>query len=126
MPTVTAELGSRTTRSSLPPAGQVDCLDPSQIRVVDVEHERTGEVVRRDCYDPVGMDPGDLNGVRKVFELVDGEVYVRAIDWARSAEMDADVALRWIPTGMQVQEVDQIRVSTWPDAELSQVFRHSD
>ena len=126
MPTVTAELGSRTTRSSLPPAGQVDCLDPSQNRVVDVEHERTGEVVRRDCYDPVGMDPGDLNGVRKVFELVDGEVYVRAIDWARSAEMDADVALRWIPTGMQVQEVDQIRVSTWPDAELSQVFRHSD
>ena len=124
MPTVTAEPTSRPSRSSLPPAGQVSQFDPDQIRVVDVEHERTGEVVRHDCYDPDGLDAGDLNGVRKVFELVDGEVYVRAIDWARSADMDADVTLRWMPTGMPIQEVDRIRVFTWPDAELSQVFRH--
>lgn len=126
MPTVTAEPATRTSRSTLPPAGSVDQLDPRQIRVVDVEHERTGEVVRHDCYDPDGLDPGDLNGARKVFELVDGEVYVRAIDWARSADMDAAVALRWIPTGMHIQEVDRIRVFTWPDAELSQVFRHTE
>lgn len=124
MPTATAEPPSRGSPSPLPPADQVDQLDPAQIRVVDVEHERTGEVVRRDCYDPDGLGPSDVNGARKVFELVDGEVYVRAIDWARSADMDADVALRWMPTGMEVQEVNRIRVFTWPDAELSQVFRH--
>lgn len=124
MPTVTAEPTSRPSRSSLPPAGQVDSLDPGHVRVVEIEPEQTDEVVRHDCYNPAGMDPSNLDGIRNVFELVNGEVYVRAIDWARSAEMDADVALRWISTGIQVHEIDRIRVRTWPDAQLSQVFRH--
>lgn len=126
MPPVTAEPASHPSHSSLPPAGQVDHLDPDHVRVVEIESKRADEVVRHDCYDPAGMDPSDLDGVRNVFERADGEVYVRAIDWARSAEMDADVALHWVPTGMQVEEVDQIRVRTWPDAELSQVFRHTE
>jgi hypothetical protein len=66
-----------------------------------------------------------VKGARRVFELVDGEVSVRAINWARSARMDADVGLRWIPTGMEIHEVDRIRVFTWPRAEFSQVFRYS-
>lgn len=125
MPTATAETLPRSSERSLPSAGQVDRLDPRQVRTVDVEHQHTGEVVHRDCYDPEGsLDGGDLAGVRQVFQLVEGEVYVRAIDWARSSSMDPSIELHWVSTGMHVGEVDQIRVFTWPDAELVQVFRH--
>lgn len=128
MPT-TASLAtpSRASESPLPPAGEVDRLNPEHVRVVDVEHEHTGKVVRRDCYDPEGsLAEGDLEGVRKVFHLVDGEVHVRALDWARSSSMDPSIELRWVGTGMHVEEVDQVRVFTWPDATLSRVFKHMD
>jgi hypothetical protein len=126
MPTVTAESpSSASPDDTLPPAGRVDQLDPDQVRVVDVEREDTGDVVRYDCYDPDGsLAEGDPDGVQHIFQLVDGEVYVRAIDWARSSSLDPSVELHWVATGMHVDDVDQIRVFTWPDAELSQVFKH--
>jgi hypothetical protein len=128
MPT-TASLAtsSRSSDSPLPPAGEVCQLNPEHVRVVDVEDKHTGEVVRRDCYDPEGgLAEDDLDGVRKVFHLVDGEVYVRAIDWARSSSMDPSIELRWVGTGMHVDDVDQVRIFTWPDATLSRVFKHMD
>lgn len=124
MPTATAEPSTHAHDTSLPPAGSVDQFDPQQVRVVDVEAEHTDEVVRRDCYDPQGSLTGDdLDGVQTVFQLVDGEVYVRAIDWARSDSMKPSVDLRWVPTGMQAKEVGRIRVFTWPNAELFRVFK---
>jgi len=127
MPTATAEPTSPTQNTSLPPAGRVDQLDPQQVRVVDVEAENTDEVVRRDCYDPQDSLIGDdLDGVQTVFQLVEGEVHVRAIDWARSDSMKPSVDLQWVPTGMQADEVDRIRVFTWPNAELFRVFKDTE
>ena len=123
--TASPKRDAHASNPSLPPPGDVGQLDPTQIRVVDVEHKHTDEVIRHDCYDPDGsLDEGDLDGVRKVFQLVDGEVYVRAIDWARSSSMNPNIELHWVATGMHVDEVDQVRVFTWPDATLSRVFKH--
>ena len=125
MPPASAKTASPSSAPSLPSADEVGQLDPTHVRVVDVEHKHTGEVVRHDCYDPNGsLAEGDLAGVRTVFQLVDGEVYVRAIDWARSSSMNPSLELHWVSTGMHVDEVDQVRVFTWPDATLSRVFKH--
>ena len=116
---------SQSTDTTPPPVSQIDQLEPSRIRVVEIEDETSDNVVRQDCYDPNGhLDDGDLDGVRSVFRLKDGEVYVCAIDWARSSSLDPNIELHWVATGMQVEDVDRIRVFTWPEAELSQVFKH--
>ena len=110
---------------SLPPAGRVDQLNPDQVRIVDLEKSDSDTTTRLDCYDPDGdLADGNLEGVRSVFQLVDGTVYVRAIDWARSPSLDPSVELHWVDTGMRVENVDRIRVFTWPEAELAQVFKH--
>jgi hypothetical protein len=120
----TVESTPRASDTSLPPAGRVDQLDPDQVRVVDLE-DTTGSVTRHDCYDPEGcLNDGDLEGVRSVFRLVDGEVHVRAIDWARSRSLDPSIELHWVATGLHVEDIERIRVFTWPEAELAQVFKH--
>lgn len=112
-----------SSEPDLPPAGTVDQIDPGKVYVVDVEHVRTGEVVRRDCYDPNGaLRSGTPGDVRTVFHLRNEEVYVRAINWARSASFEPEVVLKWVPTGMHVDEVDRIRVFTWPNAEPVRIF----
>jgi hypothetical protein len=54
---------------------------------------------------------------------VDETVHVRAIDWAHSPSLAPNVELRWVDTEMRVEDVDRIRVFTWPEAELLQVFK---
>jgi len=118
-------VSSQSTDATAPPGSQVDQLEPDRIRIIEVEDETAGNVVRQDCYDPNGhLENGDLDGVRSVFKLQDGEVYVCAIDWARSSSLDPSIELHWVATGMRVEDIDRIRVFTWPEAELSQVFKH--
>lgn len=90
-------------------------LDPDKIRVVDVETESSGSVLRFDCYEP--------SSEKKMFRLVGDQVEVRAIDWARSRELDADVEIEWKSTGRSSWDVDQIRVFTWPAGELVRVYK---
>lgn len=116
---------SQSPDAASPSVSQVDQLEPDRIRIVEIEDEDADNVVRQDCYDPNGhLDSGDLDGVRSVFKLEDGEVCVCAIDWARSSSLDPNIELHWVATGMCVEDIDRIRVFTWPEAELSQVFKH--
>jgi hypothetical protein len=71
-------------------------IDPGKVRVVDVEEKETAELIRRDCYDPDGgaAEMGD------VMRLKGGELYLRAIDWARSKSHSEEVSLQWEPTGL--------------------------
>jgi hypothetical protein len=77
--------------------------------VVDIEKEETGELIRRDCYDPNGgaAEPGD------VLCLQEGEVWTRSIRWARSQADEAEVTVAWEPTGLSWGEV-RVGVYTWP------------
>ena len=116
-----------SSTKSLPSPVTIEKIDPSKVRVIDVENKRTGEVVRRDCYARGGGLKGeDLHGVQNVFQLVDGEVHICVIDWARTASMNPTVELRWVPTGIHAEDVDQIRIFTWPDAKLDRVFKHTE
>lgn len=93
-------------------------IDPEKVRVVDVEEKETGELIRRDCYDPDGgaAEMGD------VMRLKGGELYLRAIDWARSKSHSEKLTLRWEPTGLTREEVGRIGVFTWPRGEPVRVF----
>lgn len=93
--------------------GTPDVLDPSHVRVVDVESEDGSTVVRFDCYD------GDSK--TRIFRLVGDDVQVRAIDWARSPSPEAEVEVQWKSTGLSSLEVHQIRVFSWPMGELVRV-----
>jgi hypothetical protein len=80
----------------------------------------TGELIRRDCYDPDGgaAEMGD------VMRLKGGELYLRAIDWARSGSHSEEVSLQWEPTGLTRGEVGRIGVFTWPKGEPVRVFAY--
>jgi len=123
MPASTASPQSTDTTAS--PGSQIDQLKPDRIRIIEVEDKTSGNVVRQDCYAPnEHLENGNLDGVRSVLTLQDREVYVCAIDWARSSSLDPSIELHWVATGMRVEDIDRIRVFTWPEAELSQVFKH--
>ena len=116
---------SHSSDATLPSAGRIHQLRPDRIRIVEIEDTASDIVVRHDCHDPEEqLDDGDLKGVRSVFRLVNGEICVRAIDWARSSSLNPSVEFRWTCTGIRVEDVDHIRVYTWPEGELSQVFTH--
>lgn len=93
-------------------------IDPEKVRVVDIEEKETGELIRRDCYDPDGgvAEMGD------VLRLKGGELYLRAIDWARSKSQSEKIVLKWEPTGLRKEEVGRIGVYTWPAGEPVRVF----
>lgn len=82
-----------------------DRFDPASIRVVDIEGA-DGTVERFDCYDAPG--PG------KLFRIEEGMVQVRALDWARSDDMQEEPEVKWLDTGLSVEAVDRIRVFGWP------------
>lgn len=86
-----------------------DRFDPAKIRVVDIEGG-DGTVERFDCYD---SGTGD-----KLFRLDGDDVQVRALNWARSKDMNAVPEVKWIDTGLSVGTVDRIRVFGWPKGEL--------
>ena len=92
-----------------------DRFDPAMIRVVDVESESDGTVKRFDCY--------DLGAEHDMFRLDGDAVEVRALDWARSADMHAEAEVRWVDTGLSYWEVDQIRVFEWPTGDLVRVYK---
>jgi hypothetical protein len=92
-----------------------DPFDPAMIRVVDVESESDQTVKRFDCYDP--------GAEQKMFRLDGDAIEVRAIDWARSPDMDAEPEVRWIDTGLSYWEVDRIRVFDWPTGDLIRVYK---
>lgn len=94
-----------------------DRFDPAKIRVVDVECE-DGTVERFDCYASVAEE--------KLFRLEDDEVQVRALDWARSADMDAEPGVCWIGTGLPAWDIDRIRVFSWPKGELVRDYEDLD
>jgi hypothetical protein len=90
-------------------------LDPTQIRVVELESEAKEKTCRFDCY--------ELESEEKMFRLTGDEVQVCAINWARSSDLDPDVDVDWTATGLSYWEVDQIRVFSWPTQELIRVYR---
>lgn len=96
------------------PASTPSRFVPSKIRVVDVESEAEGTVVRFDCYE--GEAEEDL------FRVADDEVEVRRLAWARSSDMNATPEVKWTSTDLSPAEVDRIRVFTWPEGELVHVY----
>jgi ribosomal protein S28E/S33 len=95
-----------------------DRIDPSKVRVVDVEAKNTGEVIHRDCYDPDG-GPAEMGDV---MALKDGELWLRVIKWARSKSHSAELSLEWEPTGLSTDEVGRIGVFKWPTGTAVRVF----
>ena len=91
------------------PSPSLDRLNPRQIRVVDVELT-DGSVTRRDCY-----DKNDGRGVYTVNG--DGFLFVRAVRWNRSVR-EGNVTVGWEQSGTRAEQVERIRVYTWPEAEL--------
>lgn len=57
-------------------AKTADRIDPTKVRVVDVEMKATEKVLRRDCYDPDG-DPVEMGDVMRV---ENGELWLRTVD----------------------------------------------
>lgn len=90
-------------------------FDPANMRVVEVENASTGAIKRFDCY--------EIETEEKMFRLVGDEVQVRAVDWARSSDLDAEPEVRWKRTELSFWDVDQIRVFTWPEGELVRIYR---
>jgi hypothetical protein len=99
------------SESAAPPAS----FDPTKMRVVDVERQSPEAVERFDCYQSEEEE--------KMFRLVGDEVEVRAVDWARSKEMEAEPEVRWTGTGLSFWEVDRIRVFSWPRGMLIRIYR---
>jgi hypothetical protein len=91
-----------------------DRFDPAQIRVLDIEGTN-GEVERFDCY--------AARTEEKMFRLKGDRVQVRALEWARSDDMDAKPEVQWIDTGLSVEEVDRIRIFGWPQGEMIRVYK---
>lgn len=92
-------------------------LDPQKVRVVDVEKKETGEVLRRDCYDP-DSGPAEMGDVMR---LKEGELWLRTINWARERSRE-DLALTWEPTGLSPEDIGRIGVFTWPSGEPVRLF----
>jgi len=94
-------------------------LQTGRIRVVALVVEATGEVLHRDCYDP------EERG-KEVMKIVDGELWLRIIKWARSRSLDAEVRVRWEPTGFAPEEISRVSVFTWPLRNPIRVFEEQD
>lgn len=95
-----------------------DYLDPEKVRAVDVEIKGTGEIIRRECYDPDG-GPAEMGDVMRV---EDGELWLRVISWARSRSPDAELKVQWESIGLSTEEVGRIGVFTWPIGEAVAIF----
>lgn len=89
-------------------------FDPAKVRVVDVESESEGTVVRYDCY--------ESEAEQDLFRIEGDEVEVRRLAWARSADMNAEPEVQWTGTDLSVGEVGQIRVFSWPEGKLVHVY----
>lgn len=92
-----------------------ESLNPAQIRVVDIESEDQGTTRRFDCY--------ELDSEEKMFRLAGDEVQVCAINWADTPDLDAEVEICWMRTGLSVWDITQIQVFSWPNRELIRVYR---
>lgn len=75
----------------------------------------TGEVLHRDCYDP--EERGE-----EILRIVDGELWLRVIKWARSRSRDAEVDVRWEPTGYSPDEISRVSIFDWPVRTPIRVF----
>lgn len=106
--------GTKTSKGTSTP----DQLDPSKIRVVDVQPKGGRDLIRRDCYDPDGKDAqmGDVLGLKG------GELWLRTVDWARSTSLDPELEIKWEATGLTREEIGQVDVFTWPVGEPVEVF----
>ncbi len=94
------------------------CIDPSKIRVVDIERKDTGEILRRDCYDPDGgaAEIGDVMGLKR------GELWLRTVSWARSKSMEPTIHVRWEATGLAREDIGKVEVFAWPVGEPVPIF----
>jgi hypothetical protein len=95
-----------------------DRLHPQKGRVVDVEEKDTGDILRRDCYDPDGgaAEMGD------VMRLKDGELWLRTMGWTRERSKKT-LELTWEPTGLSPEEIGRVGVFTWPNGEAGPSLR---
>lgn len=124
MATMTDTRQLQSPQTALPDARTVSTLDPSHIRIVEIDGP--GASLRRDCYDPRGgLLKGDLNGIEDLFQTVNGTLHVCTIDWARTSSLNPSVELEWVSTGMPPKDIDQIRIYNWPTGKLLRVFKHS-
>jgi len=94
-------------------------LQTGRIRVVALVVKATGAVLHRDCYDPEERE-------QEVLRIVEGELWLRVIKWARSRSLDAEVRVHWEPTGFAPEEISRISVFTWPLRSPIRVFEEDD
>lgn len=112
------DIGSVPKSSTTEEAYTPDRIDPSKVRVVDVEAKNSGKVIHRDCYDPDG-GPAEMGDV---MALKDGVLWLRVISWARSKSHSDDLTLEWQSTGLSTDEVGRIGVFKWPTGGSVRVF----
>lgn len=113
-----SDIGSVPKSTTTEDAYTPDRIDPSKVRVVDVEAKNTGEVIHRDCYDPDG-GPAEMGDV---MTLKDGVLWLRVISWARSKSHSEELTLQWESTGLSTDEVGRIGVFKWPTGKAVRVF----
>lgn len=109
---------SNTEGSGIKDTSTPKRIDPEKVRVVDVEVKASGEVLRRDCYDPDG-GPAEMGDVLRIEE---NQLWLRTLQWARSKSPSADLTLTWESTGLSPEEVGRIGVFTWPIGDPVRVF----
>lgn len=108
---------SANLEARLKEAGTPKRIDPKKVRLVDVE-KTSGEVLRRDCYDPDGgrVKMGNLMRVSR------GELWLRVVDWTRSKSHSEEPNLKWEPTVLTREDVSRVVVYTWPVATPIRIF----
>lgn len=102
-------------------AASLACIEPCKVRVVALVVKRSGQVRRYDCYDP----EHDGTGVGDIMSLREDEIWLRTLDWARSAAR-TEAGLRWRRTGLTTDEVGRVSVFRWPRGTLVRVFVEMD
>jgi hypothetical protein len=106
------------THENSPSVCPLSHIDPNKVRIVALVHTSTGRIVRRDCYAP----EGDGTDIGNILRLQEGKLWLRTLDWARSKSMEAEIHLRWMPTGFTPEEIGRISVFRWPDKDPLRVF----
>jgi len=112
---------SRDSSSSSPSVNQID---PAKVRVLELVRAHDDEVVPFDCYHPdTTVAESTRRSANRLVRLSGDALEVRTLQWAQSSSMTPTVQLQWTPTGLQVREVERIRVRPWPHGAPVWTFR---
>lgn len=110
--------------SSAASSSSVDQIDPAKVRVLELVRPHDDEVVPFDCYHPdTTVAESTRRSANRLVRLDGSVLEVRTLQWAQSASVAPSVQLQWTPTGLQVREVERIRVRPWPHGAPVRTFR---